>query len=392
MTKETQEKAAADTALIEAVAAPLPLPEPAEVLPDAGDPAQAAEIQRRMGEIDITSTGSIIGFGSAAQSQLQEISQAMLADVRNKDVGPAGSSLREIVSTIRGFSMDELDPDRKQSWWDRLTGKAAPVAQFMARYETVRDQIDKITANLDMHEHQLLKDIKALDLLYEKTLGFYDELALYIAAGEAKLGELDGSTIPAKEAQVSGAAETEATLKAQELRDLRAARDDLERRVHDLKLTRQVTMQSLPSIRLVQENDKSLVTKINSTLVNTVPLWETQLAQAVTIQRSAEAAKAVKEASDLTNELLKANAENLRQANRTVREETERGVFDLEAIQAANNELVATIEESLQIADAGKARRKAAETELQKMEAELRRTLSAAKSRATGGGAVPGAS
>ena len=392
MTKEIQEKAAADTALIEAVATPLPLPEPAEVLPDAGDPAKAAEIRRRMGEIDITSTGSIIGFGSAAQAQLQEISQAMLSDVRNKDVGPAGSSLREIVTTIRGFSLDELDPDRKQSWWDRLTGKAAPVAQFLARYESVRDQIDKITATLDMHEHQLLKDIKALDLLYEKTLGFYDELALYIAAGEAKLGELDGSTIPAKEAQVSGAAETEATLKAQELRDLRAARDDLERRVHDLKLTRQVTMQSLPSIRLVQENDKSLVTKINSTLVNTVPLWETQLAQAVTIQRSAEAAKAVKEASDLTNELLKANAENLRQANRTVREETERGVFDLEAIQAANNELVATIEESLQIADAGKARRKAAETELQKMEAELRRTLAAAKSRATGGGAVPGAS
>ena len=392
MTKEIQEKAAADTALIEAVAAPLPLPEPAEVLPDAGDPAKAAEIQRRMGEIDITSTGSIIGFGSAAQAQLQEISQAMLSDVRNKDVGPAGSSLREIVTTIRGFSLDELDPDRKQSWWDRLTGKAAPVAQFLARYESVRDQIDKITATLDMHEHQLLKDIKALDLLYEKTLGFYDELALYIAAGEAKLGELDGSTIPAKEAQVSGAAETEATLKAQELRDLRAARDDLERRVHDLKLTRQVTMQSLPSIRLVQENDKSLVTKINSTLVNTVPLWETQLAQAVTIQRSAEAAKAVKEASDLTNELLKANAENLRQANRTVREETERGVFDLEAIQHANNELVATIEESLQIADAGKARRKVAETELQKMEAELRRTLAAAKSRATGGGAVPGAS
>ncbi len=392
MTKEIQEKAAADTALIEAVATPLPLPEPAEVLPDAGDPAKAAEIRRRMGEIDITSTGSIIGFGSAAQAQLQEISQAMLSDVRNKDVGPAGSSLREIVTTIRGFSLDELDPDRKQSWWDRLTGKAAPVAQFLARYESVRDQIDKITTTLDMHEHQLLKDIKALDLLYEKTLGFYDELALYIAAGEAKLGELDGSTIPAKEAQVSGAAETEATLKAQELRDLRAARDDLERRVHDLKLTRQVTMQSLPSIRLVQENDKSLVTKINSTLVNTVPLWETQLAQAVTIQRSAEAAKAVKEASDLTNELLKANAENLRQANRTVREETERGVFDLEAIQAANNELVATIEESLQIADAGKARRKAAETELQKMEAELRRTLAAAKSRATGGGAVPGAS
>ena len=155
-------------------------------------------------------------------------------------------------------------------------------------------------------------------------------------------------------------------IKAQELRDLRAARDDLERRVHDLKLTRQVTMQSLPSIRLVQENDKSLVTKINSTLVNTVPLWETQLAQAVTIQRSAEAAKAVKEATDLTNELLKANAENLREANKMIREEMERGVFDIEAIKSANADLIATIEESLQIADEGKAKRAEAEKELQK--------------------------
>ena len=170
-------------------------------------------------------------------------------------------------------------------------------------------------------------------------------------------------------------------MQAQELRDLRAARDDLERRVHDLKLTRQVTMQSLPSIRLVQENDKSLVTKINSTLVNTVPLWETQLAQAVTIQRSAEAAKAVREANDLTNELLTANAKNLRQANKTVREEMERGVFDIEAVKTANAELIATIEESLQIADEGKRKRAAAEDELQKMEAELRDTLAAAKAR-----------
>jgi uncharacterized protein YaaN involved in tellurite resistance len=141
-------------------------------------------------------------------------------------------------------------------------------------------------------------------------------------------------------------------------------------------------MQSLPSIRLVQENDKSLVTKINSTLVNTVPLWETQLAQAVTIQRSTEAAKAVREASDLTNELLTRNAENLRDSNRMVREEMERGVFDIEAVKAANAELIATIEESLQIADEGKRRRAEAEVEMQKMETELRDTLSAASSRA----------
>jgi uncharacterized protein YaaN involved in tellurite resistance len=153
--------------------------------------------------------------------------------------------------------------------------------------------------------------------------------------------------------------------------------------VHDLKLTWQVTMQSLPSIRLVQENDKSLVTKINSTLVNTVPLWETQLAQAVTIQRSTEAASAVREANDLTNELLTANAKNLRQGNEIVRQEMERGVFDIEAVKAANAELIGTIEDSLRIAEEGKRKRAAAETELARMEADLRDTLSAAAARPT---------
>lgn len=359
---------------------------------DAAEPAQKAEIERRMAEIDLTNTNSIVAFGSAAQAELQEISQAMLADVQNKDIGPAGDSLREIVSTLRGFSVEELDVRRKQSWWERLLGRAAPMAQFAAKFEDVQGQIDKITDNLLNHEHQLLKDIKSLDLLYDKTLGFYDELALYIAAGEAKLAELDTNDIPAKEAEVNAAPEAEQVIKAQELRDMRAARDDLERRVHDLKLTRQVTMQSLPSIRLVQENDKSLVTKINSTLVNTVPLWETQLAQAVTIQRSSEAAKAVKEASDLTNELLTSNAENLRQANKTVRQEMERGVFDIEAVKAANANLIATIEESLQIADEGKAKRAAAEEDLKAMEAELKETLAAAKARGDKTGVTTGSS
>ena len=319
----------------------------------------------------------------------------MLEGVKNKDVGPAGDSLREIVGTIRGFSVDELNPNRKQSFWERLFGKAKPLHDFLAKHENVKGQIDKITDDLLRHEHVLMKDIKALDQLYEKTLDFYDELALYISAGEEKLKELDEKDIPAKAAEVEAAPENEQVIKAQELRDLRAARDDLERRVHDLKLTRQVTMQSLPSIRLVQENDKSLVTKINSTLVNTVPLWETQLAQAVAIQRSTEAAEAVKGATDLTNELLTANAENLRQSNKMVREEMERGVFDIEAVKSANASLIATIEESLEIADEGKRRRAAAEEEMQKMEAELRDTLASAKARGTASGhnigeSVPG--
>ena len=389
MSENSRQKAEAELAEVEEVSRVI-LPEPAEanaVVPlEKADPAQGAEIRKRMDEIDMTDTNSIVSFGSGAQAELQEISQSMLSGVRNKDVGPAGDSLRNIVTTIRGFSVSELDVRRERTWWEKLLGRAAPFAKFTARFEDVQGQIDRITDDLLGHEHVLLKDIKSLDLLYEKTLTFYDELALYIAAGEEKLKELDEEVIPAKDKEVQAAPEDQQVMKAQELRDLRAARDDLERRVHDLKLTRQVTMQSLPSIRLVQENDKSLVTKINSTLVNTVPLWETQLAQAVTMQRSAEAAAAVRDANDLTNDLLTANAENLRESNKMIRQEMERGVFDIEAVKKANADLIGTIEESLQIADEGKAKRAAAEEDLKKMEKDLRDTLASAKSRRDGVG------
>ncbi|MBY6121697.1 toxic anion resistance protein [Mameliella alba] len=393
MSENIRQEAEKTVALVDEVNAVV-LPDPVEanaVVPLKDAPAEVSgEIRSRMDELDMADTNSIVSFGSAAQAELQEISQAMLTDVRNKDVGPAGDSLRNIVTTIRGFSVSELDVRRERSWWEKLLGRAAPFAKFTARFETVQGQIDKVTDDLLKHEHVLLKDIKSLDLLYEKTLQFYDELALYISAGEAKIEELDNTVIPAKEAEVQAAPEGEQVMKAQELRDLRGARDDLERRVHDLKLTRQVTMQSLPSIRLVQENDKSLVTKINSTLVNTVPLWETQLAQALTIQRSKQAAAAVRDANDLTNELLTSNAANLRDSNKMIREEMERGVFDIEAVKQANADLIATIEDSLQIADEGKARRAKAEEELQKMEHELRDTLASAKSRREAAGSVPG--
>ena len=393
MATEIQKKAQDTLALVEEVNAVV-LPEPAEVnaiVPmSEAKGALGKEIKSRMGELDMSDTQSIVSFGSAAQAELQEISQAMLQGVRNKDVGPAGDSLRGIVTTIRGFSVSELDVRRERTWWEKLLGRAAPFAKFTAKFEQVQGQIDRITESLLDHEHTLLKDIKSLDMLYEKTLAFYDELALYIAAGEEKLRVLDEKDIPALEAKIEKAPEKDKVMRAQELRDLRAARDDLERRVHDLKLTRQVTMQSLPSIRLVQENDKSLVTKINSTLVNTVPLWETQLAQAVTIQRSAEAAAAVRDANDLTNELLTANAKNLRDSNKIIRQEMERGVLDIEAVKQANADLIGTIEESLQIADEGKAKRASAEVELKKMEAELRDTLAAAKARKTGTGDTAG--
>ncbi|WP_444668630.1 toxic anion resistance protein [Cereibacter changlensis] len=189
---------------------------------------------------------------------------------------------------MRGFSVSELDVRRKQAGGNASWAARAPSPSSSRNTRMCRPRSTGSPSLLN-HEHKLLKDIKSLDNLYAKTLNFYDELALYIAAGEEKLRQID-TTHPGEGGETRRHPEADQVMEAQELRDIRAARDDLERRVHDLKLTRQVTMQSLPSIRLVQENDKSLVMKINSTLVNTVPLWETQLAQAVTIQRSREAA------------------------------------------------------------------------------------------------------
>jgi len=228
----------------------------------------------------------------------------------------------------------------------------------------------------EIHQTSLLTDITSLDRLYTANLEYFHNLESYIKAGEEKLKQLDELVIPEKAKQVELNKET---LTSQELRDLRSARDELDRRIHDLRLTRQVAMQGLPGIRLVQENDKGLVSKINSTLANTVPLWRQQLATAVTIYRSAQAAKTVQAATDLTNDLLRTNAENLKQANAETRKQLERGVFDIETVKQANALLIATLEESLQIAEQGKQARAQAVVELQTCETELRKTLASAK-------------
>ena len=329
-------------------------------------------------QLDLRDSNSIIFFGSKAQEQLTTISDQMLEGVRNKDTGPAGSALNEMVAVLRGFDLDELDPNKKPGFFARLFGKAKPLVKIVQQYETVRNQIDTISDALERHKTQLLTDIAALDRLYTANLDYFHTLELYIAAGEDKLRTVDAEELPALEREVTT---SEDMVKAQTLRDLRASRDDLERRVHDLKLTRQVTMQSLPSIRLVQENDKGLITKINSTLVNTVPLWRQQLAQAITIYRSGQAAETVKAATDLTNQLLEANAENLRQANAQTRAQIERGVFDIETVKKANQTLIATIEDSLRIADEGRRHRQEAAAQLEACETELRQALSAAQAR-----------
>ena len=344
-------------------------------------PERRQRIRQLMCAIDLNDSGSILFFGAKAQEQVTEVSDSMLDGVRNKDTGPAGGALNDMLATIRGFDVSDIDPNDKPGFFGRLLGKAKPAAKLIQRYETVKGQIDDIADRLDRHTTELLTDIATLDRLYEATLAYFHDLADYIAAGEARLAELDGTELPAREKQ----AKDDEMLAAQALRDLRQARDELERRVHDLKLTRQVAMQALPSIRLVQENDKSLTARIRSTVTNTVPLWRQQLAIAVTVARAAEAGRTLKEASDLTNQLLTANAESLRRSNQDIRTQAERGVFDIEAVEQANANLTATIEDSLRIADEGKAKRADAEARLAACESDLKQALAAAKARAAGG-------
>lgn len=347
---------------------------------DSADTEKKKAIEAIMQDINLKDRGSILYFGSKAQEEMTSVSETMLEGVRNKDLGVAGEALGSMIQNIREFDVDELNPNRKQGFFEKLFNNN-PLTDFMDRYTDVRKQITTITDRLEEHKTQLLTDIVTLDKLYDANLDYFKQLELYIAAGDERLRLLDTKDIP----ELAGKAEAdlENMLIAQEVRDLRSARDDLERRVHDLKLTRQVAMQSLPSIRLVQENDKSLVNKINSTIVNTVPLWKNQLAQAVTMFRMGNAAKTVKDATDLTNDLLEANANTLREGNQEVRRQMERGVFDIESVKLANQSLIDTINDSLRITDEGKAARANAEKELQNMESELRKVLIAAKSQAS---------
>ena len=365
---ETTENATLPSAVKEQIEAAIAtqsdqLPEP---LPQEQDALEAA-----MNEIDLNDRNSVILFGSSAQEKLDEISNRMLEGVKSQDTGAAGNALNNMVAKIRGFDMDELNPNRKLSWWDKLLGRAKPLAVFMQQYEEVRDHIDVIAQDLEKHKAKLMGDVVALEKLYEANLDYFHKLELYILAGEKKLEELNTKVLP----EYEKAAESGDMLAVQNLKDMRGFRDDLERRVHDLRLSRQVAMQALPSIRLIQENDKSLINKISSTLVNTLPLWRNQLAQTVTIFRSHDAANAVKEAADLTNDLLEKNAEGLREANAEVRRQMERGVFDIESIKKANQTLIDTLNDSLRITEEGKAARQKALVELQETEAKLKEAL-----------------
>jgi len=352
--------------------------EPSDVVPYEAAPAERrSEIEKAMAEIDLADSRSVLFFGTAAQDAVTAVADEMLEGVRTKDTGEAGQALNQLVTTLRGMPLAEVGRDRP-GVVRRLFGGGTPLARILRRYEQVREQVDEISNRLDAHTSTVMKDVGMLDRLYEKTLEYFRQLEVYIAAGEEQLRRLDTDALPAltREAQAGGD-----VLKAQQLGDLRGRRDELERRVHDLKLTRQITMQSLPSIRIVQQNDTALVSKIASTMAHTIPLWRQQLAMTLTIARSAEAGETLQKATDLTNELLTANAETLRTSTQSIRKQAERGVVDLAAVKQANDALIGTIDDALRIAEDGKRQRAEAARQLAACEAELKEALVAARER-----------
>lgn len=358
-----------------------PLPSSDLLRYDAASPERRAEIERVLTEIQLDDSNSILFFGTGAQDAVTTVADEMLEGVRNKDTGAAGEALNEMVSTLRGLPLQDLQ-SQNAGFFTRLFRGARPIAKLLQQYEQVRSQVDAISNRLDKHTSTLMRDITMLDRFFEKTLEYFHRLELYIAAGEEGLRRLDAETLPTLTRE---AAADNDVIKVQQLADLRAKRDDLERRVHDLKLTRQVVMQSLPSIRIVQQNDKALASKIASTMANTIPLWRQQLAMALTIARSVEAGETLRKATDLTNELLTANAETLRSSTHAVRTQVERGVVDMAAVKQANDALIATIDDALRIADDGKRQRAEAEKQLIACESELKQAVLAARARVPGG-------
>ncbi len=338
------------------------------------EPENAQSVVAIGESIDISSTSAIIAYGANAQNEVTTVSSQMLEGVKGKDLGKAGEPLSNMIAAIKGFDVDSLDPNRKPGFFERLLGKAKPLVTFINKYEDTKETIETITDELERQKGTLLNDIESLDRLYDANLNYIHELEHYIVAGGNKLELLDSQELPLLE---NKAKESGDMLQAQEFKDLALSRDDFERRLHDLMLTRQVALQALPSIRLVQDNDKTLINKINSTLVNTVPLWKNQLAQTITIYRNQQAGNVVREAMDLTNELLEANAQNLKEANNQTRTLAERGIFDIESVKKANTLLIETIQESLSIAQEGKEARKKAEAELETLEHELKEGLMA---------------
>ncbi len=319
-------------------------------------------------KIDVRDTNQVLQYGAAAQKSVASFSESALANVRNKDMGEIGEDLSRLVVELKGFGA----PEEKKGLAGLFKKTGNRIETMKAQYSKVEANVDKIAQNLENHQITLLKDVAMFDQMYELNLKYYKELTMYILAGKKRLADVRAGELEElrKKAEQSGLAED-----AQAYNDLVSMCDRFEKKLHDLELTRMVSIQMGPQTRLLQNNDTLMIEKIQSSLVNTIPLWKSQMVLALGMEHSRQATAAQNAVTEMTNELLKKNADTLKMGTIATAKEAERSVVDIETLQHTNEQLISTLDEVARIQKEGAAKRKAAEAELGRIEGELKQKL-----------------
>ena len=320
-------------------------------------------------KIDLNDSGIILQYGSSAQKKIADFSDNALEGVRTKDLGEVGNMITDLVAELKGFN---IEPEEKKGFFSIFKKAGSGIAKLKTKYDKAEVNVDRITGVLEDHQNQLLTDIVMLDKMYENNLSYFKELTMYILAGKKKLEQERATTLIELEekAKTSGLSED-----AQAANDFANLCDRFEKKLHDLEMTRTISIQMAPQIRLIQNGDTLMAEKIQSTINNTIPLWKNQMVLALGLAHSKAAVEAQREVSDLTNELLKKNAEALKTGTVAIAEESERSIVDIETVRYTNEQLISTLDEVLRIADEGRAKRLAAENEMIMIENELKTKL-----------------
>ena len=363
--------------VLEAPQAPeLPVQTESEVIAkpaNMADDSMLSEEEKKMVDefvtkIDLTNSNAILQYGAGTQKKMADFSGKALENVRTKDMGEIGDMIGTLVTELKNFDIGE-DEKGIAAFFKK---KANKINSLKVQYDKAEVNVKKIADNLESHQIQLLKDIDLLDKMYEMNLNYFKELSMYIVAGKKKLAQVEATELAELRAKATASGLPE---DAQAVKDCEGMIDRFDKKLHDLELTRMVALQTAPQIRLVQSSDTVMVEKIQSTIVNTIPLWKSQMVIALGVEHSTQAAEAQRAVSDMTNELLKKNASALKVATIESAKEAERGIVDLETLKQTNESLISTLDEVIKIQTEGRAKRRAAEVELQNMENQLKEKL-----------------
>lgn len=351
-------------------AEPVPAPAP-QTGPDlsALSPAEQKAVLDFAEKIDLTNSGVVLQYGAAAQKNIANFSESTLNAVRTKDMGELGDMVSNLLGELKGFSAAE---EEKKGLFGMFKKASNNIQNMKIKYDKAEANVDKIAEQLEQHQVVLMKDVALLDQMYEKNLEYFKQLSMYILAGEKRLADERATTLQALYAKATASGLPE---DAQAANDYAALCDRFEKKLYDLKLTRQISIQMGPQIRMIQNNDTLMTEKIQTSLVNTIPLWKSQMVLALGISHSKQAMEAQRAVSDMTNDLLKKNADMLKVSTIETAKESERGIVDIETLQHTNESLISTLDEVMAIQTEGRQKRREAEVELQRIEGELRQKL-----------------